>query len=32
MARSNKAILEHILSYCDEIKATIERFGDNVKI
>ena len=32
MAKSNKSILEHILSYCDEIKATIDRFGDNVEI
>lgn len=30
MAKSNKSILEHILSYCNEIKATINRFGDDV--
>ena len=30
MAKSNKSILEHILSYCSEIKATINRFGDDV--
>lgn len=32
MAKSNKSILEHILSYCSEIKATINRFGDDVNI
>lgn len=32
MAKSNKSILEHILSYCNEIKATINRFGDDVDV
>lgn len=26
----NKEIIRHILRYCNSIKATIERFGDNV--
>ena len=32
MAKSNKSILEHILLYCDEIKSSIARFGDDVHI
>lgn len=32
MAKSNKSILEHILSYCNEIQTTILRFGDNLDI
>lgn len=30
MAKSNKSILEHILSYCNEIQTTILRFGDDL--
>ena len=30
MAKSNKSILEHILSYCNEIQTTMLRFGDNL--
>lgn len=32
MAKSNKSILEHMLLYCNEIKATINRFGDDVNV
>ncbi len=31
MAKSNKSILEHILTYCNEIQDTIKRFGDDQK-
>ena len=30
MAKSNNSILEHILSYCNEIQTTMLRFGDNL--